>query len=85
VPSPIHQIQAREHQSIRDLLPAGFRFGTQPDDGDIRKVWGLGLQPDGRLGYYIGLDWIQEGVVLEVAPKIDDIDWWHRRLSRPPE
>ncbi|MDL2229718.1 McrC family protein [Treponema sp. OttesenSCG-928-L16] len=77
-PDPVIET-LKEHVSISNLDDIyNIRYKKQPEDGDITQVWAFGLQPGGKLGYYIGLDWVdkKEPLVFYVTPKIEGLDYY---------
>ena len=68
-------IECEEHDNISSRLSQDLKFKEQPKDGDIAEIWALGLQRNGCLSYYIGLDWLESGRAVHASPKIEGMDY----------
>jgi 5-methylcytosine-specific restriction enzyme subunit McrC len=72
----------KEHGNLLDWLreinlAISYQPQRQGKNQGMDKVWAFGLQPDGSISYYIGLDWLDEKneIALRVRPKIPDLNY----------
>ena len=68
-------IECEEHDDISSRLSQELEFREQPKDGSIAEIWALGLQRNGCLSYYIGLDWLEAGRAIHASPKVTGMDY----------